>query len=104
MKQFTKILSLEGTAARARLEKDLNRNVTYLILNIGKSHEEKIFIPETISVEVFFDTKIKISGNDLILVSTFTDIVKNKKKPNLYSGSGIIYFNEIIKKKKGKKK
>jgi large subunit ribosomal protein L6 len=102
MKIFTKIIILEGTAARAKIE--FRNNKKYLILNVGKSHEDLIIIPDELNIEIFFDTRIKVSGIDPTLVGTFLDKIRFKRKPNPYSGSGIYYFNETIKRKKGKKK
>jgi large subunit ribosomal protein L6 len=95
--QFTKILILEGLGFKFQIE---NKN---LILNIGFSHLIKINIPEDINISLESSNKIKIIGISKEKVGLFASIIRNYKIPEPYKGKGILYENEIIIKKVGKK-
>lgn len=95
--QFTKILLLEGLGFKFQLE-----NKT-LILNLGFSHLIKLTIPEDINIILESSNKLKIIGINKEKVGLFASIIKNYKLPEPYKGKGILYENEIIIKKVGKK-
>ena len=55
------------------------------------------------NVYISKSTIIYISGNSLNNVTQITSNIRSYKKPEPYKGKGILYFNEKIKLKPGKK-
>lgn len=92
---FTKRLKMSGVGYRAAIqEKSLN-------LELGFSHPVKYPIPDntTITVE---NNVITITGIDKQLVGQTAAEIRSYKKPEPYKGKGIMYDNEIIRRKAGK--
>ena len=73
-----------------------------LELSLGYSHTIEIKAPEGISFEVD-KSSIKVLGIDKELVGHIASLIRSKRLPEPYKGSGIRYADEIIKKKAGKK-
>jgi large subunit ribosomal protein L6 len=94
---FKKEIKIVGVGYGVRKEGNL------LYFQVGKSHEEKIKIPEGMKVECE-KTSWKIEGSDKMKVHTFADEIRRLRKPEPYKGKGIIYVDEKILRKKGKKK
>lgn len=78
-------------------------NYKLLHFKLGYSHNIYYRIPDNIEIVVSQSTKIFISSYDYTLVSAVSSIIKNYKYPEPYKGKGILYFNESIKLKEGKK-
>jgi len=93
---FQKKLVIEGVGYKAALSEGA------IVLNIGFSHPINIKIPLGINVSIKKNI-ITVSGIDKETVGQFTAIIRSKKKPEPYKGKGIRYFDEIIKRKEGKK-
>ncbi len=96
-KSFEKKLVIEGVGYKADIK---NKE---LILNVGFSHQVKIKIPDSLKVETDNKNNIMVSGIDKEEVGNFTASVRAVKKPEPYKGKGIRYFDEVIKRKQGKK-
>ena len=95
-KGFEKQLKLEGLGYRVKLEGDK------LILQVGFSHPVIVEQPEG----VIFSVKknmITISGADKEKVSQSAATIRKIRKPEPYKGTGIMYIDEKIKRKLGKR-
>lgn len=93
---WTETLEFQGVGYKANLKgKDLE-------LSLGYSHTITIPAPEGITFTVE-KTAIKISGADKEAVGHVAAIIRSKRLPEPYKGSGIRYSDEVIKKKAGKK-
>lgn len=78
-------------------------NCKLLHFKLGYSHDIYYKVPESLNVQIRQSNKLFISGSDTNLVSTSASIIKDYKLPEPYKGKGILYFNETIKLKEGKK-
>lgn len=93
---WSETLEFQGVGYKANLKgKDLE-------LSLGYSHTIAVPAPEGITFEAD-KTSIKISGIDKELVGHTAAIIRSKRLPEPYKGSGIRYSDEVIKKKAGKK-
>lgn len=93
---FQKKLIIEGIGYKAALSGNT------IVLNIGFSHPVNVKIPSGLTVLIEKNV-ITISGIDKEAVGQFTAVIRSKKEPEPYKGKGIRYFDEIIKRKEGKK-
>lgn len=73
-----------------------------LEMALGYSHPIIVHAPEGISF-ITDKTSIKVIGIDKELVGHVASIIRSKRLPEPYKGSGIRYADEVIKKKAGKK-
>jgi large subunit ribosomal protein L6 len=73
-----------------------------LELALGYSHPITVKAPAGITF-VADKTSITISGIDKEAVGHIASVIRSKRPPEPYKGSGIRYSDEIIKKKAGKK-
>ncbi|GAV70259.1 Ribosomal_L6 domain-containing protein [Cephalotus follicularis] len=93
--RFLKIVGV-GYKARAEVEGSL------LYLKLGYSHEVELTVPH--AVRVFcFNNNLCFTGMDKQRVHQFAATVRGSKPPEVYKGKGIMYMDEVIKKKQGKK-
>lgn len=93
---WTETLIFQGVGYKAVLKgKDLE-------LSLGYSHTIPVTAPEGIEFSVD-KTTITISGIDKEVVGHVASLIRSKRLPEPYKGSGIRYADEIIKKKAGKK-
>ena len=95
-KQFTIILSLQGVGYRAVVQGKS------IILNLGYSHQITMDIPEGISVEVIQNTQLKLKGCNKADLGLFAANIRSWRPPEPYKGKGILYENEVVKRKSGK--
>jgi large subunit ribosomal protein L6 len=93
---FTKTLRISGVGYKAQL-KDKS-----IILNLGFSHPIEHAIPEGINVDVQDATTIVVTGIDKQLVGQVATDIRRYKPPEPYKGKGVMYSNEIVRKKAGK--
>lgn len=93
---FEKKLEMIGVGYRAAVQGNL------LDLQIGRSHETKLPIPEGLSVKVEKNTQLTISGADKQKVGQFAAEIRANKPPEPYQGKGIRYQGEYVRKKAGK--
>ncbi|SFW06384.1 50S ribosomal protein L6 [Chlamydia abortus] len=68
----------------------------------GFSHTVTKQIPEGLKVELPKPTNIIISGIDKQLVGEFAANLRDIRRPSPYSGKGIMYKDEVIRRKEGK--
>ncbi|WP_025755421.1 50S ribosomal protein L6 [Mycoplasmopsis cricetuli] len=93
---FKKELDIKGVGYKAVLTENK------LVLSVGKSHEEILIVPEDVKVTVPKATEIIITGIEKQSVGDFAAIVRAKRKPSVYSGKGISYRDEKLRRKEGK--
>ena len=74
-----------------------------LLLRLGFSHPIFLPISTNIKIRCFKRTKVVICGFSYSYISQFASLVRSFKKPEPYKGKGILYFNETISLKEGKK-
>jgi large subunit ribosomal protein L6 len=89
-------LEFQGVGYKAAVKgKDLE-------LALGYSHPITVAAPEGITFTTD-KTSITISGIDKEIVGHTASLIRSKRLPEPYKGSGVRYSDEIIKKKAGKK-
>ena len=94
--RFLKIVGV-GFKARAEAEGRL------LYLKLGYSHEVELTVPPAVRVFCFKPNVVCCTGIDKQRVTQFAAAVRSCKPPEVYKGKGIMYIDEVIKKKQGKK-
>lgn len=94
--KFERRLEIKGVGYRSQVQGK------ELILNLGYSHPVKIQIPQGIDVSVEANVNILIQGIDKEAVGQFAATIRSKRPPEPYKGKGILYKNEVIKRKVGK--
>lgn len=95
---FKKTLQLIGVGYKASIENNV------LFLTLGFSHIVNYIIPNNITISIIGQNEIAVSGIDKELVGQVSANIRNYKKPDIYKGKGIRYFNENIITKDAKKK
>lgn len=93
---FSKELKIEGVGFKAVIDGQT------VVLTVGFSHQVKVAIPEGIKASVEKNI-LKISGKNKETVGTFAAKIRAIRKPEPYKGTGIMYVDEIIRRKAGKK-
>ncbi len=89
-------LEFQGVGYKAAVKgKDLE-------LALGYSHPITVRAPEGVTFTTD-KTSITVEGIDRELVGQTAAVIRTKRLPEPYKGSGIRYSDEIIKKKAGKK-
>ena len=73
------------------------------MLKLGFSHKLKIKIPNNIKIFCSKSNKIIFFSVEKDKLFEFIIKVKNLKKPDSYKGKGLIFKNENLKLKEGKK-
>ncbi|PZW01622.1 50S ribosomal protein L6 [Metamycoplasma auris] len=68
----------------------------------GYSHNVIKQIPSNLKVEIPKPTNIIISGIDKQAVGEFAANLRDIRRPSPYSGKGIMYKDEVIRRKEGK--
>ena len=91
-------LQLQGVGYRAQAQGKL------LTLFLGYSHDIKMAMPETITVETPTPTEIIVSGVDKQLVGQIAAEIRAFRKPEPYKGKGVRRKGEFVRRKEGKKK
>jgi large subunit ribosomal protein L6 len=78
-------------------------NSRLLHLKLGFSHSIYYKIPKDITINVNQSTKLFISGYNYNKVYRTASVLRSFKTPEPYKGKGILYANEVITLKEGKK-
>ena len=94
---FKKELEIKGIGYRAQL---VGKNV---VLNLGYSHPITVAAVDGIDFQVPSQTEIIISGIDKEKVGQMAAEIRSARKPEPYSGKGVMYKGERIRRKVGKK-
>ena len=74
-----------------------------LTLKLGFSHLIYAKVPENLHFNSFTKTKFCIYGNSYSEISELAASIRSKKLPEPYKGKGILYENENVTLKEGKK-
>jgi large subunit ribosomal protein L6 len=93
---YRKGLEITGVGYRAAL------SGRKLQLNLGYSHQIEIDPPEGITFEVENPTRLAVVGIDKELVGQIAAKVRSTRKPEPYTGKGVRYAGEYIRRKAGK--
>lgn len=95
--EFKKELVLKGVGYKAKQE---GKN---LVLTLGYSHPIVLPIPEGIKLEIPSATEVAVVGASKEKVGEFCAIIRRYRPPEPYKGKGILFKNEQIIRKVGKK-
>ena len=93
---FKKEIEIKGVGYKAILKGDK------IEINAGYSHPVVLKIIENVKLEVPKPTKIIVSGFSKQAVGQMAALIKNIRRPSPYSGKGIMYKGEHIRRKEGK--
>lgn len=80
-----------------------NFNSKLLMFKLGYSHKLYFKVPEKLKIISLKFTKLFIYGKSYEEVSEISSLIRSYKKPEPYKGKGILYYNEKIILKEGKK-
>ena len=94
-----RFLKLVGVGFKARSESQGRE----LFLKLGYSHEVQFTAPPAVRVFCFKPNIICCTSIDKHRVHQFAGAVRSCKPPEVYKGKGILYIDEVIKLKPGKK-
>ncbi|MBA0801187.1 hypothetical protein Gohar_011565, partial [Gossypium harknessii] len=97
--KFFRFLKIVGVGYKARAEAEGR----LLFLKLGYSHEVELPVPPAVRVFCFKNNVVCCTGLDKQRVHQFAATVRSCKPPEVYKGKGIMYIDEVIKKKQGKK-
>lgn len=95
--EFKNELVLKGVGYKAKSENGK------LNLSLGFSHPLELLIPKGLRVETPTVTEINVIGSDKQAVGEFCAIVRSYRMPEPYKGKGVLFKNEQIIRKTGKK-
>lgn len=93
---FERELDLVGVGYRVQQK---GKGIT---LNVMLSHSVDIDPDEGIFLEVDGNNKIKVSGVDKQAVGQIAAQIRKVRPPNVYTGKGIRYSDEVVRLKPGK--
>lgn len=96
-----KKIKLVGIGYKALVKNIFNKN--FLVLKLGYSHNIYFKIPFDITITCLKSDKIFIQSNSYKNITQIAAIIKSYKLPEPYKGKGILYENEKILLKEGKK-
>ena len=100
---FSTQLEMIGVGYKAEVLKNSNS----LVLKLGFSHPIELNIPDYVEVSIIKTNKsdlIVISGINNETVNSFASKIRDFRRPEPYKGKGLVYLNEQIRRKEGKKK
>jgi large subunit ribosomal protein L6 len=93
---FVRELEIIGVGFRAKVAGKV------IDLSLGKSHPILHPIPDSLTVTVTDNTKIKVEGADKQVVGQFAAEVRGYYPPEPYKGKGIRHVGEFVRRKAGK--
>ena len=102
---FSTQLEMVGVGYKAEILEN-KEELDSLILKLGFSHPVKLAIPRNIKISVIKTNKsdlVVVSGIDNETVNSFASKIRDYRRPEPYKGKGLIYLNEQIRRKEGKK-
>lgn len=98
IQKFKKILVLNGLGFKVFKEND------QLTFKLGYSHDVIVNIPSDVSVKILKSNQFILYSSDWEKLTQFCANLKKLRKINPYKGKGLLFKNENIKLKEGKKK
>ena len=93
---FEKVLDLVGVGYRVA------QNDQGITLSVMLSHQVDIQPPPGITLLVVGNNQIRVSGIDKQAVGQIAAEIRKVRPPNVYTGKGIRYANEVVHLKPGK--
>lgn len=93
---FKKEIEIKGVGYKAALKGN------QLEVNAGYSHPHVLDIIDGVKVEVPKPTEIVVTGADKQAVGQMAALIRDIRRPSPYSGKGIMYKDEHIRRKEGK--
>jgi large subunit ribosomal protein L6 len=93
---FSKTLKIVGVGYKCALKDEI------LELNVGYSHQIKHPLPEGITIDLPDPNTIVVNGIDKRLVGQVAAEIRKHRPPEPYKGKGIMYADEIVRRKAGK--
>ena len=93
---FEKILDLVGVGYRVA------QSGEGITLSVMLSHQVDIQPPDGITLEVEGNNRIRVRGIDKQAVGQLAAEIRKVRPPNVYTGKGIRYANEVVHLKPGK--
>ena len=93
---FEKVLDLVGVGYRVA------QNGKGITLSVMLSHQVNIDPPPGITLQIQGNNQIRISGIDKQAVGQIAAEIRKVRPPNVYTGKGIRYANEVVHLKPGK--
>lgn len=93
---FTKEIEIKGVGYKAALKGN------QLEVNAGYSHPVVLDVIEGVKLELPKPTEIKVSGIDKQAVGQMAALIYDIRRPSPYSGKGIMYKGQHIRRKEGK--
>lgn len=94
-------LKIVGVGYRIDYTDNLEKNL--LTLKLGYSHFFHVRVPKNLNLNCLTKTKFSIFGNSYHEISQLVSKIREKKAPEPYKGKGILYENEVVTLKEGKK-
>lgn len=94
---FKKELEIIGVGYKANVKGE------YINLELGKSHNTKIFIPSIIKVEIIKQTTIILSSIDKHKLGEFASLIMKQRRVEPYKGKGIRIKGQYVVRKESKK-
>lgn len=99
--RYHKSLKLIGVGFKVYL---LNIETAYVLqFKLGFSHFIFYKIPRDVSITTLKETKVFLTNPCLKKVTQISAIIRSFKFPEIYKGKGILYHDEKVSLKKGKK-
>ena len=92
---YEKVLEVNGVGYRAQ------KQGKKLVLSLGYSHPVEMEDPEGLETTVD-GNKITVKGISKEKVGQYAAEIREKRRPEPYKGKGIIYADEVIRRKVGK--
>lgn len=96
-----KKLKINGVGYRANFTENFNENL--LTFKLGYSHFVYIRTLDNLTINCLTKTNICIFGNSYANISQFAAQIRKNKTPDPYKAKGILYENEKVETKEGKK-
>ena len=93
---YRKELEIQGVGYKAALQGRV------LVLNLGKSHEDRFEPPAGVVIAVKDATQITVSGPDKQAVGEAAARIRAFAKAEPYKGKGVRYKGEYVRRKAGK--
>ena len=93
---YRRTLEIQGAGYRAQ---QTGRGIT---LSVGYSHTVEIQPPDGITLEAESNTRLHVDGIDKELVGQIAAKIRAVRKPGVYTGKGIRYQGEQVRRKAGK--
>jgi len=94
-------LKINGVGYRAEMGENFAKRL--LTLKLGYSHLVYIKTPKDLTMDCFTKTKLCIFGNSYNNISSLAALIRANKTPEPYKGKGILYEDESVTLKEGKK-